>query len=472
MESTVQGVLESFRRLGEGFARAPNPPLEERVRDLDRLDAALRHHRSALVDAVRDDFGNRCRQETLAADLYLVQAQLSYLRKHLPGWVKPEARSVPLPLLPARALVRHRPKGVVGVLAPWNYPINLALVPLATALAAGNRVLLKPSELVPRTSSLLAELLAGIFPPDQVAVVLGGAEVGAAVADLPLDHLLFTGSTAVGRTVYQAAARNLVPVTLELGGKSPVFVHPRARIAHAAERVAFGKTYNAGQTCIAPDYALVPAERAEAFVQAFREAVGRFFPKLEDNPDYTSIVSPRHKARLEAMLREAEDRGARVLRAHPLGESLESDPRLPPTLVLDAPEDCALLQEEIFGPILPIVTWRDEAEALAFMRRRSRPLAAYAFDPDVRHARALFEPVLSGGLVHNDVMLHFAAEDLPFGGTGPSGLGWYHGREGFEAFSHKTAVFEASRLSGGFLLNPPYGAAIERLLGLLLGAGR
>jgi acyl-CoA reductase-like NAD-dependent aldehyde dehydrogenase len=236
--------------------------------------------------------------------------------------------------------------------------------------------------------------------------------------------------------------------------------------------VAFGKTYNAGQTCIAPDYALVHVDQVEGFVAAFREAVGRFFPKLQDNPDYTSVVSSRHKARLEAALREAEERGARVLRAHPLGEELRDDPRLPPTLVLDAPDDCRLLQEEIFGPVLPVVTWRDPAEAAAFVSRRPRPLAAYAFDPDVNRARAFFQPVVTGALVHNDVMLHFAAEDLPFGGTGPSGIGTYHGREGFEAFSHKTARYEQSRLNPGFLLNPPYGAAIERLLSLLLGSGR
>ena len=360
------------------FQAAPMPALESRLDLLKRLRAALVAEQQALIEAVSRDFGNRSRDETLFAELLPSLQSIDHVSKHLRRWMKPSRRPLGIAFQPGSAQVLYQPLGVVGVIVPWNYPIFLAMGPLIGALAAGNRVMIKMSESTPATSQLVKELLARTFPEDQVAVVLGEAEVGAAFSRLPFDHLLFTGATSVGRHILHAAADNLTPVTLELGGKSPAIVSATVPLDDAAERIAFGKTMNAGQTCVAPDYVLVPESRLDDFVAAYRRVVNRFYPPAPANPDYTSIINPRQLARLQHYIEDAQAKGARVIPLLAEGQ----DRRLPPTLLLDVTDDMLVMQDEIFGPLLPVVPYRDIDEAIAQVNARPRPLALYYFGYD------------------------------------------------------------------------------------------
>jgi coniferyl-aldehyde dehydrogenase len=372
--------------------------------------------------------------------------------------------------LPGRAEIRWQPLGVIGIVSPWNYPVQLAFAPLAGALAAGNRALLKPSELVPATSALLADAVRETFDPEHVHVVVGGPEMGEAFTRLPFDHLVFTGSTRVGKLVMRAAAENLVPVTLELGGKSPAIVLDDANLADAARSIASGKLYNAGQTCIAPDYALVPEGKLDAFVRELSTAVAGMYPTLRDNPDYTSVVNDRHRARLVGYVDEARQAGVRVVELNPKGESFDGSRKLPPTVLVEPGDDLAVMQEEIFGPLLPIRTYGSTDDAIRFVNDRPRPLALYVFGRGNAGIERVLDRTVAGGVTVNDVLLHIAQDDLPFGGVGPSGMGHYHGREGFEAFSKKKPVFHQARVNASGLLRPPYGALVRRMMQFLLGA--
>jgi coniferyl-aldehyde dehydrogenase len=373
----------------------------------------------------------------------------------------------PLELKPGRAFLEPQPLGVVGILSPWNYPVQLALGPAIGALAAGNRVLLKPSETTPATSALLARAIAARYAEDEFAVVSGGPEVGAAFTRLPFDHLFFTGSTAVGRSVAKAAAENLVPVTLELGGKSPAIVDASADLAALAPRLAMGKLLNAGQTCIAPDYALVPRARVDAFATAVADAIRELHPAGVASPDYASIVDDRHYARLDALVDDARAKGARILRVPADAEADAAARRLPPTLILDARDDMAVMQEEIFGPLLPVEAVDSLDDAIARVARRPRPLALYVFARDRAARDRVLARTVSGGVTVNDTLWHFAHEELPFGGVGASGIGAYHGEASFRTFSHMKSVFVQPRFAAAKLLYPPYGATFEKVLGLL-----
>ncbi len=451
------------------FRAQPYPDLHTRIDWLRRLEAACLDRRDLLADAISDDYGSRSRHETMVAEVFLTVTAIRHMIKHVKGWMKPRSRSVALTFKPGRAKIVPQPLGVVGIIAPWNYPVQLALLPLATALAAGNRVLLKPSELTPNTSQALADMLFDTFPADLVSTVLGGPEVGAAFASLPLDHLLYTGSTRVGRLVMQAAASQLTPVTLELGGKSPAIVHRDFDVVRAANSIAASKLFNAGQTCIAPDYVLLNRGSVAPFVAAIQAKVSSSYPTLVDNPDYTAIINARHRARLAGYLDEARTRGAEVIEINPAGESFDAaSPKLAPHLVLGATDDMAVLQDEIFGPILPIVVVDDHEQAIAYVNDHPRPLALYVFDDDSRRVDRLLERTHAGGVTVNDCLLHIAQDDLPFGGVGPSGMGAYHGRDGFETFSHRKSVFYQPRVNASSLLHAPYGRTIERLLAWLL----
>jgi coniferyl-aldehyde dehydrogenase len=441
-------------------ASAAVPSVAERQESLRRLGGALADHRDAFVAAISADFGNRSRPETLLAEIAPALSAMRFARKNLPGWARPRRRRVGASFRPGRAWIEYRPLGCVGIVSPWNYPLLLTLSPLADALAAGNRVLLKPSELTPRFAELLAAVIGRAFEPTQVAVVLGGAEVGAAFAKLPLDHLLFTGSASVGRKVMAAAAETLTPVTLELGGKSPALVLDDYPLARAARSVAIGKFFNAGQTCIAPDYALVPAAKAEAFASAVLDAARALYPAVAANPDYTAIISDRHRTRIEALVAEAEAAGARVLR-HGAGSG---GGRIEPMVVLGAPDTCGLMQDEIFGPVLPVLPYATLDDALAALSARPRPLALYCWTDDRASARRVLDETVSGGVTLNSTLLHCAQDDLPFGGVGPSGMGAYHGHDGFLRFSHARSVFKPGRFNGFETLVPPHG----RLTGLAL----
>ncbi|MEZ4319513.1 MAG: coniferyl aldehyde dehydrogenase [Myxococcota bacterium] len=462
----LQAALDEQRA---AFARQPNPTAAERDRWLATLLSVVLDHKQRFVEAISADFGNRSAHETLGAEVMVTAAGIRYLRQHLKEWMAVEPRHISLLFAPARGEVRYQPKGVIGVISPWNYPLQLALVPVATALAAGNRVLLKPSELSPATSALMQELLHAAFPRDLVQVVTGGPDVGAAFAGLKLDHLMYTGSTHVGRLVMLAAAQNLVPVTLELGGKSPAIVHPDAPFKVAVERVAFGKVLNAGQTCVAPDYALVPRAMEARFVDALAARFAEMLPTLATNRDYTSIINERHRARVAGLVEDARAKGARVREVNPASEDLTGSGKVAPTILQGVSDDMEVMHEEIFGPVLPVVPYDTLDDAIAYVNARPRPLALYYFDTNAGRVDKVMSATHSGGACVNDVALHVGQDDLPFGGIGPSGLGAYHGREGFLAFSHAKSVFHQRRLRLTQLFNPPYGATIDAILKVLVG---
>ena len=450
------------------FARERYPSLSVRRDRLARLKRLVTAHEARFVAAIDRDFGGRSSHETRLAELYVVAAEIAEAHKRLARWMRPQRVATPIHLKPARARIERQPVGVVGVISPWNYPVQLALAPVAGALAAGNRVLLKPSELTPATSALLQELAAEAFAPDEFAVVQGDASVGHAFAATPFDHLFFTGSTAVGRAVARAAAENLTRVTLELGGKSPALIAPDADLAVAVPRLMAGKLLNAGQTCIAPDYALVPEGSEEAFVRGVERAAASLYPAYVANDDYTAIVNERHRARLAALLDDARSHGASVVEINPAGESPASASRkMLPALVVGATDAMAVMREEIFGPILPIETYSTIDDAIAKINRRPHPLAFYYFGRDgVRIGKVLRETI-AGGVTVNDTLWHFAHSNLPFGGVGASGIGAYHGEASFLAFTHQKPVFVQPRLAAAKLLYPPYGATFERVLSLL-----
>ncbi|MEP7041824.1 MAG: coniferyl aldehyde dehydrogenase [Dokdonella sp.] len=480
--TTVEaGLAQSDERLRallhaqqQAFRSDTNPSREQRLDRLARLERLLdADAERELGDLIAQDFGTRSHIETVFAETLLVRTAVRHARRHLKAWMKPRRIATALTHRPGRSLLLRQPLGVIGIISPWNYPLLLALAPLIGALAAGNRAMLKPSELTPRFSEALQARIAHLFAQDEVAVVTGGADVGKDFAALPFDHLVFTGSTAVGRLVAQAAAKNLTPVTLELGGKSPVIVDPSAMAAPAdrartAERLAFGKLLNAGQTCIAPDYVLVPRAQRDSLVEALRASVARMYPTIQDNPDYTSIVSERHYSRLRDLIEDARARGAQVIELSSDGGRVDTAKRkLAPTLLLDVNNGMRVMQEEIFGPILPIVACDTLDEAMHYVNARERPLALYWFGNDRAQRDRLLKNTIAGGVTINDTLLHIAQEDLPFGGVGSSGQGHYHGEFGFRQFSKEKPVFIQSRFAGVRLLYPPYGPRTERLLRLL-----
>src|SRR5271154_2746441 len=392
MNETLTGVSNMraiFDAQRAAFLRAGAPSLQRRLADLKKLGDAIGRSDDRLAAAISADFGNRSRHETELGEVFPAQAAIRNTLHHLSSWMRPKRISVGLELAPATARILYQPVGVVGVISPWNYPFNLAIVPLVAALAAGNRVMLKPSELTPRTSDFLAELLAGLFPSDQVATVIGGPEIGQAFARLPFDHLLYTGSTTVGRLVMQAAAENLTPVTLELGGKSPCILGEDAALPSAVESIVYGKLLNAGQTCIAPDYVLVPERNLDEFVKLAVDTTEKFYPRLAANPDYTSIINDRHYQRVAQYVAEAKASGTRVVEINPRQEALPAEARkMPPTLVIEPGENLALMREEIFGPVLPIKTYRGLDQAIDYVNSHPRPLALYYFGADVESRNA------------------------------------------------------------------------------------
>ncbi|WP_343603631.1 coniferyl aldehyde dehydrogenase [Roseateles sp.] len=454
-------ILEQQRA---AFDRERLPSLAQRRDRLERLRRMTATHAQDLAEAMSRDFGHRSRHESLLADLFTVESGARHAIRHLKRWMAVRRAPTALHFLPASNRLMPQPLGVVGIVAPWNYPYYLAMAPALAALAAGNRVMIKPSELTPATSELMARLVAEHFAPDEMTVVTGDAEVGKAFTHLPFDHLFFTGSTPVGRLVAQAAAQRLTPVTLELGGKSPAIVDRSADLALAAERIAFGKLLNAGQTCVAPDYVLAPKELVQPLADAIVAAVRRFYPRIDGNPDYTAIVSPRHHARLCGLLDDARARGATLRPTH---DEAPADRRLVPTLLLGTTPDMTVMREEIFGPLLPIVPYGHVSEAIAQVNAGDRPLALYWFGEDRAAREDVLARTVAGGVTVNDCIWHLGQEEQPFGGVGASGMGAYHGVWGFNTFSKLKPVFLQTRFAGTRLFHPPYGRTFDRLLGLL-----
>ena len=462
--STLEEAFDSLRRAASLFGGLDEA---QRLEALASLKALLRDNASTLAAAIDRDFRARSHAETQLLEIFPALESIRHARRHLSRWMRPRRVATSPWFRPGTSHLVPQPLGVVGIVVPWNYPVYLAVAPLVGAIAAGNRCLVKMPEAAPTVAALFAQLVAERFAPDVLSVVTGDAQLAREFVALPFDHLLFTGSTAVGREVMRAAAANLTPVTLELGGKSPAIVGRGIDVAVAATRILHGKCLNAGQTCIAPDYVLVPADRVDAFVEAARQAVARMYPGLRDNRDYTAIVDARHRARLAGYLDEARRQGARVLEINPASESFEDSPKLPPTLVLDAPDGLRLMKDEIFGPILPVVPYETVDEAIAYVNARPRPLALYVFDHDERTIRQVLERTVSGGVTVNETLLHVAQEALPFGGVGPSGMGEYHGEAGFERFAKRKAVFRQSRFNAMRWLRPPYGRRFDSLLRFL-----
>lgn len=471
MEDTSTEAMHALlSRQRQAFIASRPEPLGARLDRLNRLIALLVQNGEALAKAMSDDFGHRSKAQAMMGDVLPAVSLAKYCRRNLRRWAKPERRTpmFPLGLIGARAEVRHEPKGVIGIVAPWNFPIGLTMAPLAQVLAAGNRAMIKPSEYTPETAALLQRLIGQFFSEDEVAVCLGGMKTGQEFCKLPFDHLVFTGATGVGRAVLRAAADNLVPVTLELGGKSPVIVGRKVKLEQAAERIASGKMLNAGQICLAPDYLLVPEEMQEPVVSAISNAVRRMYPALLSNDDYSCIISNRHRDRLVGLVEDAVTRGAAAIELNPGADGFASANlrKLPLTLLTGVDDSMAVMQQEIFGPVLPIMTYRHVDEAVNYVNAHDHPLGLYYFGDDAKEREHVLGRTASGGVGVNDVVLHASIDDLPFGGIGASGMGSYHGPEGFRAFSHARAVFrqtplDFARLAG---LKPPYGPALRRLL--------
>ena len=443
---------------------SPGLSLAQRLDRLARLRALVSDNEAAFQAAISADFGHRCATETLFAETMFLLGEIKHTTKHLKKWMAPRRIATALQFMPAKNRLMPQPLGVVGIIAPWNYPLQLTLAPAIGAIAAGNRVMIKPSELTPRFSALLKELIAAKFEATEIAVAGIEDDIAKNFASLPFDHLIFTGSTRVGRLVAEAAGRNLTPITLELGGKSPAIVDRSADLTEAATRIAYGKLLNAGQTCIAPDYALVPESKLQEFAEMVQANMRRMFGNDPANEDYTSIISDRHYARLESLLLDATAKGARSLQPAKADDpAWKSRRKFPPTIVLDATPDMTIMQEEIFGPLLPLIGYRDAAEPIAYINRHDRPLALYWFGKDDAARDEVLARTVSGGVTVNDCLFHFTQINQPMGGVGASGTGAYHGQWGFDNLSKLKPVFYRSPFNRLADLYPPYGAKIARL---------
>ena len=462
MQAALQAQRDSY--LSEGEVSAAT-----RIDRIDRAIDGLVRHSETISEAMNEDFGCRPRQINLMIDVSGSIGCLKHARKHLKSWMKQEKRSsmFPLNLLGGRSMIEYQPKGVVGVLAPWNFPLGMVFEPLACVFAAGNRAMIKPSEFTPATSAVISDIVAEAFDPTELAVFTGGPEVGQAFSSLPFDHMIFTGATSIARHVMSAAAQNLVPVTLELGGKSPVVVSRSADLTQAVERIMAGKLMNSGQACISPDYVYVPEEHLEEAIQVATRIVGEMYPTLLNNEQYTAVINDRHFQRLTGNLKDADERSIRTVAINPANEDFELNPnqKIAPTLIINPGDEALCMQDEIFGPLLPIKTYKKFEETVDYINSKPRPLAAYYFGQDKAEEKRFLTGTTSGGVCINDVMFHMLQKDLPFGGIGPSGMGAYHGIEGFKTFSHAKAVyrqtkkFNVSKLAG---LLPPYGEAAEK----------
>ncbi len=460
----IERIHTLFAQQKAAYRAHPMPSSTERRADLQRLKDGILKYKNELADAIYQDFSCRSKDETMVAEVMTAVQGINFAMKRLKKWMKPSKRHVSMLFAPSHNHVMYQPLGVVGIVVPWNYPLQLAVLPLMTALAAGNRAMIKMSEFTPATNAVLKMLLAEAFSEDQVALIEGEVEVSTAFSETPWDHLVFTGSTAVGRIVMAAAAKNLTPVTLELGGKSPAIIAPNASMQDAVERICFGKSLNAGQTCIAPDYVLVPQGKEEEFIERYQATFAKMYPTLRDNDDYTAIINDRQHQRLLSWAEEAKNKGAKITVVNPANEDFSGTRKMPLHIVQQGTADMQVLQDELFGPILPIVTYENIDAAIDYINDRDRPLALYMFTYDKNEQQHILERTHAGGVTINDTLMHVAQDDIPFGGVGPSGMGHYHGKEGFVALSKAKAVHRKGRFNSGQFVYPPYGTAIQALI--------
>ncbi len=466
-EESLQITLAAQKKayLDEGYVS-----YETRISRLDRALKQLIKYQDELCAAMREDFGHRSTPHSKLTDIAAAVAALNHSKKHLKKWMKKEKRKTmfPLGLLGARSHIEYQPLGVVGIISPWNFPVNLTFGPLASALAAGNRAMIKPSELTPATSAVMKQMIEEVFSETEITVITGGADVGAAFTGLAFDHMIFTGATSIAKHVMAAAAKNLVPLTLELGGKSPVLVGRSADLEQAADRIMFGKTMNTGQVCLAPDYTYIAEENLDQFVQLLTSKASEMYPTIKDNDDYTSIVNQRHYQRLNNYLDDARAKGASIIEINPANEdfSQQDHYKIPPTLVLNTSDDMLIMQEEIFGPLMPICSYKNYQDAIDYVNSKPRPLGLYYFGHDAAEEEYTLTHTTSGGVTLNDVIMHVIQEDLPFGGIGPSGMGSYHGIDGFRTFSHAKSVYRQTNRNIAALvgLKPPFSKKTQRAI--------
>ena len=466
-EIELNRVLENQRG---AFKSEGSVALETRIDRIDRCIAMLVDNQQAICDAVNKDFGCRSRHVTLMTDIMNSVGSLKFVKKNLKKWMKPEKRTpfVPMNFLGGKAFIKYQPKGVVGIMTPWNVPVNMIFSPLADVLGAGNRAMVKPSEFTPHTAELMKNLFAQYFEETEVCVVTGGPEIGAAFSSLAFDHIIFTGATSIGRLVMKAAAENMVPVTLELGGKSPVVISENVDINKAAESIISGKAMNGGQLCISPDYCFVPQGKLEAFVRQCREVISQQYPSVQGNPDFTSCINDRHFDRVKGYIDEAREKGTRIVALCPEGEAFTTpdEHKIALHLIIDPDDDLACMQDEIFGAVMNIKTYSEIDEAIDFINERERPLALYYFGNDKTEQDKVLDNTISGGVTVNNVTMHVACDDLPFGGIGHSGIGSYRGRDGFRTFSHARSVYQEGwvnlpKLAGTL---PPFGQKVDKML--------
>jgi coniferyl-aldehyde dehydrogenase len=469
LAATLKALLDNQRQAQESLGI---PSLKLRRDRLDRAIGLLVDYKREITDCLSQDFGQRSPYTSLVTDVFASIAPLKHAKAHVASWMKAESRPVqfPMNLLGGRARIEYVPKGVAGIIAPWNFPVNMVFAPLAGALAAGNRVMIKPSEFTPATSELMQRMFRQAYDENEITVVTGGAAVGEAFSALPFDHLLFTGATSIARHIMRAAAENLVPVTLELGGKSPVILSKSAQMAVSTAKIMTGKTMNAGQICLAPDYVLVPQDNRDAFVAEAQKTIRTMYPTLKDNPDYSSIINQRHFDRLNGLIDDARAKGATIVEINPAHEDFSQQMayKIPPTLVLDPTDDMKIMQDEIFGPLLPVKTYRDVKDAVQYINSKPRPLGLYHFGEDAQEIRTVLDSTISGGVTINDVIMHISVEDLPFGGIGPSGMGSYHGIEGFKTFSHARSIYTSPKIDIGSMLRPPFGKRIDGMMAKMI----
>lgn len=464
IDAEVIRLQELFSRQKEAYRKAPMPSADQRIGHLKALKNITIKYQDQLAAAVNEDFSCRSKDETLLAEILTSVEGINMAIKKTRKWMKPSKRGVGMLFAPAKNEVRYQPLGVVGIIVPWNYPIFLAIGPLVAALAAGNRAMIKMSEFTPKLNKVFKSMIAEVFEENRVCIIEGEADAAIAFTEQPFNHILFTGSTTVGRFVMAAAAKNLTPVTLELGGKSPAIVSDKIPMKDAAERICFGKSMNAGQTCVAPDYILVPKAKEKEFIEAYKKAFSKMYPTLKDNDDYTAIISDRQHQRLTNLLTDAEQKGAKLTTINPANEDLSAGRKLAPVIMQNLKHDMTIADEEIFGPILPIIAYDNIDEAIDYVNDRPRPLALYYFGYDKPEQDYVLDNTHSGGVSVNDTLMHLAQEDMPFGGVGDSGMGHYHGHEGFITFSKAKAVHRKSRLSTGSLAYPPYDNSIRRMI--------
>ncbi|MEM6625881.1 MAG: coniferyl aldehyde dehydrogenase [Pseudomonadota bacterium] len=467
--TTLEEMNAILARQKAAHVRDGQPSAARRKEWLDRCIGLMVDHQNDIVEAIASDFGWRSKDASAFTDVMGSISSLKFAKARVEKWMRTQRRNTefPLGLFGAKTEVRMQPKGVVGLVSPWNFPVTLTFGPMAGIFAAGNRVMIKPSEFTPATSELMKRMVESAFSEEEAAVLVGGPDIGSAFTSLPFDHLIFTGATSIGKLVMRAASENLTPVTLELGGKSPVVIGRSADMQKVANRVMAGKTLNAGQICLAPDYVMTPKELRGEFVDAAQEAVRTLYPTLKDNDDYTSIVSQRHYDRLNGYLEEARDKGAETIEINPAGEDFSQQPhyKIPPTLILDPTDDMAVMQDEIFGPILPVKTYSDVRETVDYVNANPRPLGLYYFGEDAAEREDVVNNTTSGGVTVNDVIMHVGAEDAPFGGVGPSGMGAYHGYDGFLEFTHKKTVY--TQMPGekvASMLRPPYDEKFRKMV--------